>query len=951
MSESSYNFSTQHSKKGKHFQGGEQKVMRKSLSLLLAFAMVFTMFAGVALADDSAKAKLANAGVIQGSLSGDTLDDQEWTREQLTVILSRLFGVEEEAKATEKDHTFADVTDPYWDGFITWAKNEGLFNGHSDVRFGYNESATFQQFVTVLLRALEVDFDYADAVATAVEAGIIGEAVDNDEPVLRGDSYDVIVNTLNSEVAEGVTLGAKLGLTGWVAEAGAAVLAQTGAKKLAVTFNKPSGDAQFSVKRGNLDINVKEVSWNDAKTVATLELHSNLPEAKHTVTVGGVDLGEDGNVLTIDTVPSKVAEINYESTYLVKDAANDNIATVGYAVLNQFGEDVTNTSSLQESISPSVHDLVVNPGNKTITVDKDALIQVNEVYVITLVDTAGSTTVASQTFTVVNPATVASINIGDLKNNDNKELISNTDITEDVFYFPIDALDQYGNKVSNLANLNSGTTIVGVGDKYKLSFATIDNAPALKLVPESGKNIEAGTYTFTVVANGTGQSATVQFTVTKAAELTTFNLLAPDEELFVNEDINIPFQALDQDGNELTKFDDLSGKLELSTTRDDQGAKITLVKNPVDGTASVKLEAGTKDGNLYLTSIVKDKPSVSHLTVGVGKEAFPATINGIKDTQLKLTNGATSTIEFKHLVVVDQYGREMDELKGYTLVATPNDGSTNVTISDNVIGAGSDKFVLAGSANNGSTSFTVTIYDNATPAKAVSGSEFGFTAETIKKSDIVSYEVADIGKIHSSKDYTSSSAYAKEVEVYGLTANGDKVALAPGYVSSVQAAGVSFDSVNSKVYAKEGEIGKDTFTRTGSLIFIIDAANGLETVTKSVEYTNEALVATSIAPKAKDGRPGINDGVTILTSTEANGVYDLKNASSNLFFEVKDQFGQSLQSELTFAAVSKKDGSSATVGISGTTLTISGSASGDEITVTGVTKNGLVATVRIIVND
>jgi hypothetical protein len=55
MRESSYNLSKQNSQNPKDIQGGEKKVMKKSLSTILSLAMAFSMFSSVAMAADAAK--------------------------------------------------------------------------------------------------------------------------------------------------------------------------------------------------------------------------------------------------------------------------------------------------------------------------------------------------------------------------------------------------------------------------------------------------------------------------------------------------------------------------------------------------------------------------------------------------------------------------------------------------------------------------------------------------------------------------------------------------------------------------------------------------------------------------------------------------------------------------------------------------------------------------------
>jgi len=73
--------------------------MKKSFSLILAIALVFSMVTPMAFAaEKSAGEYLAEIGVIKGSLSGDLMENETWKRQDVTVILSRLLGAEDEAQ-------------------------------------------------------------------------------------------------------------------------------------------------------------------------------------------------------------------------------------------------------------------------------------------------------------------------------------------------------------------------------------------------------------------------------------------------------------------------------------------------------------------------------------------------------------------------------------------------------------------------------------------------------------------------------------------------------------------------------------------------------------------------------------------------------------------------------------------------------------------------------------
>lgn len=251
----------------KHYQGGEKKVMKKSLSLLLAIALVFSMFSGLAFAEEkTATDKVVDWGLIKGDMDGDLMEDQKWDREDVVVILSRLLGVEAEAKATAKTHTYADVTDPFYDGYLSWAKTEGLFQGNSNVNFGYNDSITTHQFAAVMLRALDYetqDENYEGAKQLAIDLGLVAADTDFTIEATRGTFFGIIATTVDTNVKDSnVKLGAQLGLSGYEqAEVAASI---TGVREVTVNFGQAvdTNAAKLALKKGNVAVETT-TEWSE----------------------------------------------------------------------------------------------------------------------------------------------------------------------------------------------------------------------------------------------------------------------------------------------------------------------------------------------------------------------------------------------------------------------------------------------------------------------------------------------------------------------------------------------------------------------------------------------------------------------------------------------------------------------------------------------------------------
>lgn len=83
---------------------------------------------------------LYEAGIIAGDASGKVNPDKNVTREQLTAMLIRALGIEEDESAT---HNFADVPAGHWaEKAIATAVKHGITNGLSDTEFGLGKRAT-----------------------------------------------------------------------------------------------------------------------------------------------------------------------------------------------------------------------------------------------------------------------------------------------------------------------------------------------------------------------------------------------------------------------------------------------------------------------------------------------------------------------------------------------------------------------------------------------------------------------------------------------------------------------------------------------------------------------------------------------------------------------------------------------------------------------------------------
>lgn len=97
---------------------------------------------------------LKDTGVLQGSETGDLMLNQKLKRQDMAVLMSRLYKEESTAKKYSTKDIFKDVNSKFYKPYIYWALDKGLIIGISPDTFGFNKLVTVEQFQIVLLRSL-----------------------------------------------------------------------------------------------------------------------------------------------------------------------------------------------------------------------------------------------------------------------------------------------------------------------------------------------------------------------------------------------------------------------------------------------------------------------------------------------------------------------------------------------------------------------------------------------------------------------------------------------------------------------------------------------------------------------------------------------------------------------------------------------------------------------------
>lgn len=186
--------------------------MKKTITLLLAFALSLALAVPALAYDEATATQRANelyaAGLFNGygnDANGDpifALNDTA-TRAQGITMFVRVLGKADEAQqnAAAYDLPFHDLPD-WCRGYVGYAYANKYTSGTSGTTFSPNDTLTANQFMTFCLRSLGYvegkDFYYTDPTGLAAKLGIIeqGEWQNNTTPFKRGDMVLMAYNTL-----------------------------------------------------------------------------------------------------------------------------------------------------------------------------------------------------------------------------------------------------------------------------------------------------------------------------------------------------------------------------------------------------------------------------------------------------------------------------------------------------------------------------------------------------------------------------------------------------------------------------------------------------------------------------------------------------------------------------------------------------------------------------------
>lgn len=971
---------------------------KKITALVLAFTLAFSSmpvaFADTTLPADSQAAK--DLGMLVGSGSGVTNEyvNETPTRIQSAIMFLRLKGLYNTATSFTGTDNFDDAKD------MTWAEGKNIlaylkanpalgFVGTGSNTFNANAKIDAASYYKVMLEALGykqgTDFQWEDVKTFAASKGLTKVA--NDTNFQVADIATATIEALKAEVKGGnKTLVASLVEAGVITEQAAIAaglvtgevavtsVKANSAKSFVVKFNKAVADTTkvaFEVKRDITTVAVT-ATWNADKTEATLTYASKLVNGDYAVKVTA-----DSKQLAAETIKieaEKIAEIKFLTDTVAR--ANDYEGYVTYKVTNQYGEDITNSplaSGIDWKSSVQTIEVVRNTNKIKLTQGSLATPSLTDLrYLPTVVVTAfdnASRSFTSQTFKVSDKvAGVSEITINGIVDKDGKT-VQLTAGSVDKYYLSFEAVDAFGNKVTDFDTLNN-TNIFNIYSSnasvadVKVVRDAINNSKALlevKVGAPSTVQFDMPVV-FTAISYTSGKSANFTTTVKKAAVVSTFTIYAPATEVSVGETHTIPYAAFDQYGNEITAFDQINGKASISFN----GTTVNPVR-AANGKAEFKVTFASA-GAQYLTGTVQGTAGISTASVNVRAAAIPNSLQAIAadDFSAAMVNGATQTLKTSNssIVVKDQYDRNIalniDNTYGgktYTITAT-SDNTAAIAVSGS--GDLQNAITLTAGSTVGSATITLALLEDGVEIDSTS-----IRVANVDKKDIVGYEIEAIDTLYANAQNTAAlQSYKETVSVVGKLAGGAQVALATTDI-------VSFTTTNTDVFtitpagvvtAASTNMGTAT-EATGKVTAVVLAANnGTVAVTADVKATKTAPTVTSMTVTAAqaDRVSGIVEisgdtikvtGAQINLGTESIFKYTTAGVANPLapfYVSVVDNYKAENNAKLpAYVSFQNVSGTAGTLSVNANGVLAGSIAANDKFLMTVVSDNGTTIT-RVI---
>ena len=467
----------------------------------------------------------------------------------------------------------------------------------------------------------------------------------------------------------------------------------TKADTFVVEFDKAQPAAVTAeVTKGTSKVDLK-ATWNEGRTAVTLVSTGKLTTGEYTVTVKN---GEASVTAKTNVEDEKVTAINITSPTALTGAKGTE-AYIYYDVVNQYGDSMRTSTSINWTISSSYGTPKVDTSTGKITIKADdkgekVFTYGTDIYIVGVNVKSGvsvNTSIKIGMEQAVDSVKFAGFVSKDAKTKKVESLPKN--FTKDTYSLLFTAYDQNGNPYSasdvkgeDLTFISNNPLLVDSAFTFNDNVYTIDGEDYASVSINPGQYVDkGGEVTITVVANKTGKKTEQVFVIGETALLKSLVLSAPNAVVADGDkDVKIPFVATDVNGNAVTSYETIVRSSNSLTLTASEGSELK-VKEENDGTAGIywtdDVKTYGKDIRFKNTSAYNDiDRSISLSTIVVGGESNnlilnvsdarrPVAIKSVKlndDNNDAIVSGNTATVEITkgndaQIKYIDQYNADL----------------------------------------------------------------------------------------------------------------------------------------------------------------------------------------------------------------------------------------------------------------------------------------------------
>jgi len=753
----------------------------------------------------------------------------------------------------------------------------------------------------------------------------------------------------------------------------------THANVLEATVASPVDAASASavvVKRGTTTINA---TAKISGTKIEITTDAKMIKGEYTVTLGDLSA-------SCEVEDQYVAEITIlgENDYVATNASGTWIY-VYYDVLDQYKDSVRKsatvnwTHSLQDKDDTNKEDglLILK---KT---DNVALTYGSSVFITGVYNKGTNVVTKSAEVKVGLPQKVGEVEIkGVVKKNTNKFTTLPANFQDGTYFLAYTIKDQYNNPMDptnsqEVITFTSKAPLVATINKDAGHRMNVTGTVVIDDVTYALVEIQRGNFTskggnaeIQAISGQTGLGGVYTLEVLADQILTSFKLGTPSDIVSEGRTVEIPFTALDQNGEEIKSYRVLNGNVTFNC-----GNGSLKMKEQNDGTAKLYYTApadrvsggATEEIDLYetITSVVVGGTgSVDTQQFYVKDKAHPAAISAVAGNPAALLEGDSTTIYANYtdahwyapyFVYVDQYGRKLDkddptqngEINAWltasaNYVAFEYTGSNRISVAA-AGGSGADQAITVSAATSSSidtvnevVTFELKSVVNRVADQVVPGSAKKVQYSAVDLSKIVSFTATGVGElehydpsnsidiyvsgkladgtsVNVPREYESGAAYwtITASAVTGYTARPAHLNLStPGAVNFTSTALASVDGITP--WVDQYSAGNPYRNEKLNVVVLVHDVNNNGTqkdvVTVPMTLSNKAPYAAKVV----EGY-GVKDGKAIINAT--NGAITAATLTSGKFVRdydtILDQYGDAFAGSLTVTVskvVEKADG-------------------------------------------